>query len=204
MHTNDQGNQLIIGHGSGNGSNIVVNQTTKPERPKPAIEAKWTKNTGLNSKRLGVVSVTTAGITLWQGYEMVRQEVATTDPFAWNHHVWGFAVACMMMMAGWMVLVGLVRVQRLQLFSPLLPGVFGARDGFLKLIKLQGNCIECERLGFSGVKLRFGNRVMESHDETMPNGSRKRIVDRKAPAAVCPRNSNHWFEIDPADTDRFE
>ena len=49
-----------------------------------------------------------------------------------------------------------------------------------------------------GGTMKYFNKAVEWEDRKYSDGRTKREVIKKVPALQCKRNSNHWFEVDPA------
>ena len=50
-----------------------------------------------------------------------------------------------------------------------------------------------------GGTMKYFNKAVEWEDRKYSDGGTKREVIKKVPALQCKRNSNHWFEVDPAE-----
>ena len=50
-----------------------------------------------------------------------------------------------------------------------------------------------------GGTMKYFNKAVEWEDRKYSDGRTKREVIKKVPALQCKRNSNHWFEVDPAE-----
>lgn len=168
--------------------------TSSPEGAAAEYQPKWSRKTFLTQSVLGWVSVILGTLSLftgWQGfeawYESVQNGISLKAPMLW----WflGFFLSFLMLI---LVLTGLKIVRnRTQHFSPLhiLPSVTGW-GGRIGLARLEGSCPTC------GGSLKFYNKPIEWL--TYPQSGRKKVT-RRAPAAECKRNPDHWWTVDPTD-----
>ena len=46
--------------------------------------------------------------------------------------------------------------------------------------------------------MKYFNKAIKWRDITYSDGRTKREVIKRVPALQCKRNSDHWFEVDPA------
>lgn len=58
--------------------------------------------------------------------------------------------------------------------------------------------IHIDKCPICGGKMKYFNKAVEWKNTTYSNGKTKREVTKKMPALQCKRNSNHWYEVDPA------
>lgn len=58
--------------------------------------------------------------------------------------------------------------------------------------------IHIDKCPICGGKMKYFNKAVEWRDTTYSNGKTKREVTKKMPALQCKRNSDHWYEVDPA------
>lgn len=87
-------------------------------------------------------------------------------------------------------------------FLPIVAGVTDTHGrGRLALLRLAGRCEKQLGRGRCGGKLRFHNKPTRWIDYTMSDGSTKREITERTPAAVCTRNRKHWYSVDEADVD---
>ncbi|MGV3110560.1 hypothetical protein [Streptococcus pluranimalium] len=63
----------------------------------------------------------------------------------------------------------------------------------LTLEKIRANCPICNG------KMKFFNKPIASRDILYSDGKIKTEVTKRTPALQCKRNSEHWFEVDPAE-----
>lgn len=49
-----------------------------------------------------------------------------------------------------------------------------------------------------GGTMKYFNKAVEWRDIIYSDGGTKRVVTKKVPALQCKRNSEHWYEVDPA------
>nr|DAR99983.1 MAG TPA: MqsA [Caudoviricetes sp.] len=58
--------------------------------------------------------------------------------------------------------------------------------------------IHIDKCPICGGTMKYFNKTVEWRDTTNSDGKTKREVTKKVPALQCERNSNHWYEVDPA------
>ena len=58
--------------------------------------------------------------------------------------------------------------------------------------------IHIDKCPMCGGTMKYFNKAVEWRDTTYPNGKTKREVTKKVPVLECKRNSDHWYEVDPA------
>lgn len=58
--------------------------------------------------------------------------------------------------------------------------------------------IRIDKCPICGGTMKYFNKAVEWRDITYSNGRTKREVTKKVSALQCKRNSNHWYEVDPA------
>ena len=59
--------------------------------------------------------------------------------------------------------------------------------------------IHIDKCPICGGTMKYFNKAVEWEDRKYSDGGTKREVIKKVPALQCKRNSNHWFEVDPAE-----
>ena len=64
--------------------------------------------------------------------------------------------------------------------------------------KLTIEKIHIEKCPICGGKMKYFNKPVEWRDVLNSDGKIKREVTKRVPALQCKRNSDHWFEVDPA------
>lgn len=71
-----------------------------------------------------------------------------------------------------------------------------AISGFGRKITIEKIYIDkCPKCGGT---MKYFNKAVEWRDTTYSDGKTKREVTKKVPALQCKRNSDHWYEVDPA------
>ena len=71
-----------------------------------------------------------------------------------------------------------------------------AISGFGRKITIEKIYIDkCPKCGGT---MKYFNKAVEWRDTTYSDGKTKREVTKKMPALQCKRNSDHWYEVDPA------
>lgn len=58
--------------------------------------------------------------------------------------------------------------------------------------------IRIDKCPICGGTMKYFNKAVECRDITYSDGRTKREVTKKVPALQCKRNSDHWYEVDPA------
>ena len=58
--------------------------------------------------------------------------------------------------------------------------------------------IHIDKCPICGGTMKYFNKAVEWRDIPYSDGRTKREVTKKVPALQCKRNSNHWYEVDPA------
>lgn len=58
--------------------------------------------------------------------------------------------------------------------------------------------IRIDKCPICGGTMKYFNKAVEWRDITYSDGRTKREVTKKVSALQCKRNSNHWYEVDPA------
>lgn len=58
--------------------------------------------------------------------------------------------------------------------------------------------IRIDKCPICGGAMKYFNKAVEFRDITYSDGRTKREVTKKVPALQCERNSDHWYEVDPA------
>ena len=58
--------------------------------------------------------------------------------------------------------------------------------------------IRIDKCPICGGTMKYFNKAVEFRDITYSDGRTKREVTKKVPALQCKRNSDHWYEVDPA------
>ena len=58
--------------------------------------------------------------------------------------------------------------------------------------------IHIDKCPICGGTMKYFNKAVEWRDTTNSDGKTKREVTKKVPVLQCERNSNHWYEVDPA------
>lgn len=58
--------------------------------------------------------------------------------------------------------------------------------------------IHIDKCPICGGTMKYFNKAVERRDTTYSDGTTKREVTKKVPALQCKRNSDHWYEVDPA------
>ena len=64
--------------------------------------------------------------------------------------------------------------------------------------KLTIEKMHIENCPICGGKMKYFNKPVEWRDVLNSEGKIKREVTKRVPALQCKRNSDHWFEVDPA------
>lgn len=59
--------------------------------------------------------------------------------------------------------------------------------------------IHIDKCPICGGQMKYYNKPVEYREVLSSNGRIKREVTRKIPALECKRNSEHWYEVDPAE-----
>ena len=59
--------------------------------------------------------------------------------------------------------------------------------------------IHIDKCPICGGTMKYFNKAVEWEYGKYSDGRTKREVIKKVPALQCKRNSNHWFEVDPAE-----
>lgn len=71
-----------------------------------------------------------------------------------------------------------------------------AISGFGRKITIEK--IHIEKCPICGGKMKYFNKPVEWMDVRKSDGKIKREIIKRVPALQCKRNSDHWFEVDPA------
>lgn len=58
--------------------------------------------------------------------------------------------------------------------------------------------IQIDKCPKCGGEMKYFNKAIKWRDITYSDGRTKREVIKRVPALQCKRNSDHWFEVDPA------
>ena len=58
--------------------------------------------------------------------------------------------------------------------------------------------IHIDKCPICGGTMKYFNKAVEWKDTTNSDGKTKREATKKVPALQCERNSDHWYEVDPA------
>ncbi|WP_159621109.1 hypothetical protein [Ruania rhizosphaerae] len=191
----------------GNNGTIVVNPGA-PENPVQPYSARVV----MNLPTQGALATTAAVITIvtfstgWRSLTPLIQVVNglregrdLLPPAPGDSQTYWLLALFVCIVALVAVFAGLRHVRN-QTFQPprlsTLPALAGVTDKRsrkrLALVRFSGNCIICNG------QLRFYDKPVEWHDEVI-NGRRKRIIDRREPAAECKKNPKHWYPMDITD-----
>ena len=58
--------------------------------------------------------------------------------------------------------------------------------------------IHIDKCPICGGRMKYFNKAVEWINTPYSDGTTKREVTKRVPALQCERNSNHWYEVDPA------
>lgn len=206
-HKNIVSGGVVGGFFNGGNHGTVIVTSQAPDHPSQFYNARIITKL----PRQGTLALLTSLITVfafvtgWNSFAPVVEAVRSIrggllpeDPVGALPIPWllGFGISIVLLA---MLGAGLHRV-RAQTFQPphlsLFPALAGITDAHgikrLALIRLKGMCRIC------GGSLRFYNKPIEWHFEDV-NGRRKRIVDRREPAAECKKNPKHWYTLEITD-----
>lgn len=134
-------------------------------------------------------AATLTTFSLIQGKTTANHEA--TFPFQHFNYVSLLFFLFWIMLATLSIRLFLLVKSRTMLFSRFssLPAITGW-GGQINLVKFKGDCPTCEG------KLRFYSKPIEW---TISPQSGRRSITKRALAAECTRNSDHWWTIDPTD-----
>lgn len=176
----------------------IINKTSasRQDEAKYTPEPKWRSPFTLAalswiSVIIGILGLFPVGKILANALSLLKGNVETALDFP----VQTYSVIFIIFALLFILFFSLRRIAKKQIRVPLILNY--AISGYGRRITLEKIHIdECPRCGG---KMKYYNKPIEWVDKYYSDGKTKREVTKRIPALECKRNSEHWYEVDPAE-----
>lgn len=176
----------------------IINETSasKQDEAKYTPEPKWRSPFTLAaltwiSVIIGILGLFPVGKILANALSLLKGNVETALDFP----VQTYSVIFIIFALLFILFFSLRRIAKKQIRVPLILNY--AINGYGRRITLEKIHIdECPRCGG---KMKYYNKPIEWVDKYYSDGKTKREVTKRIPVLECKRNSEHWYEVDPAE-----